>query len=152
MVTMQGKRPYPPLYLLLSIGLITLLNREWPLARWLDWPWRWAGAPLIAFGIAAAIALRLQFRRHDTTIRPFEKSNALITSGPYRVSRNPIYVVMALTLVGVAIMYGSASPFAVIPLFVWWINFEFIRREEKGLTETFGDEYIAYTKKVRRWL
>jgi protein-S-isoprenylcysteine O-methyltransferase Ste14 len=123
-----------------------------PGARWLDWPWRWTGVAPVAFGFIVAIGVNLQFRRHGTTIKPFEESSALVTGGPFRVSRNPIYVGMTVALMGLGVLLGSVTPFLVVPLFVWWIDKQFIRVEEQALTETFGEEYTEYQSNVRRWL
>jgi len=94
----------------------------------------------------------VQFRRHDTTIIPFEQSTALIAKGPYRYSRNPLYISMTLILVGLWILLGSLSPVVVVPLFVWWISTRFIANEERHLEAQFGRTYLEYKTKVRRWL
>jgi len=94
----------------------------------------------------------VQFRRHDTTIIPFEQSTALIAEGPYRYSRNPLYLSMTLILVGLWILLGSLSPAVVVPLFVWWISSRFIANEERHLEAQFGRTYLEYKTKVKRWL
>jgi protein-S-isoprenylcysteine O-methyltransferase Ste14 len=94
----------------------------------------------------------MMFRRADTTIKPFQESSALITSGPFRLSRNPMYVSMTSVLLGVALLLGSLSPFLVLPLLMVLIQRRFIVPEESMLAATFGDAYAAYVRGVRRWL
>ncbi|MEE9302341.1 MAG: isoprenylcysteine carboxylmethyltransferase family protein, partial [Thiotrichaceae bacterium] len=76
----------------------------------------------------------------------------LVTSGMYRYTRNPMYVGLAILLTGWAIYLGSASPFLLIPLFVFVLTIQQIKPEEVILEEKFGQEYINYKNSVRRWL
>ncbi len=84
--------------------------------------------------------------------KPFEHSTHPITGGMYKVSRNPMYLGMVVILLGIAVLFGSISPFISIPVFIWLIQSNFIRLEEAALEETFGDEYREYKTRVRRWL
>jgi len=122
-----------------------------PIARWLAWPWRAFGTIPVAVGLLLGLAASGHFTRHDTTIVPFEQSSELITEGPYRYSRNPLYVSMTLLLVGICLFLGSLSPAVIVPLFVWWIATRFVAKEERHLETQFGDTYLAYKAKVRRW-
>ena len=72
--------------------------------------------------------------------------------GPFRFTRNPIYLGMVLLLSGAAVGLGSLSPWFVIPPFILAIAFDVIPAEEAMLTETFGDAYRAYQSRVRRWI
>ena len=67
-------------------------------------------------------------------------------------TRNPMYLGLTLTLVGIATLLGSLSPWLVVPAFAVAISRLFIRHEEQTLQERFGDEYLAYRKTVRRWI
>jgi protein-S-isoprenylcysteine O-methyltransferase Ste14 len=96
--------------------------------------------------------LRYIFYRRDTTIKPFAKSDQLITNGIYRISRNPIYIGMVVFLVGTAILFGSATPWIVRPFYPWLINRKFILIEEEMLEKEFGEEYRKYKSRVRRWI
>ena len=73
-------------------------------------------------------------------------------SGPYRFTRNPMYLGMTTALTGVAILLGTLTPFLLIPLFAAWIDFRFISREETMLVGTFGEEYERFRREVRRWI
>ena len=90
--------------------------------------------------------------RRGTTLHPFGEPTALVTDGPYRFSRNPLYLSLALLLLGAAVYLGSLTPFVVVPAFVWAINASFIRPEEAKLAAAFGDAYRDYCRRVRRWL
>ena len=71
--------------------------------------------------------------------------------GPYRISRHPIYLGMAMILIAVAVLAGSVTPLLVVPLFVGIMATWFVPAEEKMLEETFGQEYLDYKKRVRCW-
>ena len=150
--TPPSPRFYPPVLLLVAVVLMVALHYVLPVARWLAWPWRALGALPIAVAVLVGFWGAVQFRRHDTTIIPFEQSTALIAEGPYRYSRNPLYISMTLILVGLWILLGSLSPVVVVPLFVWWISSRFIANEERHLEAQFGRTYLEYKTKVRRWL
>jgi len=150
--TPPSPRFYPPVLLLMAVVLMVVLHYVLPVARWLAWPWRALGALPIAVAVLVGFWGAVQFRRHDTTIIPFEQSTALIAEGPYRYSRNPLYLSMTLILVGLWILLGSLSPAVVVPLFVWWISSRFIANEERHLEAQFGRTYLEYKTKVRRWL
>ncbi len=150
--TPPSPRFYPPVLLLMAVVLMVVLHYVLPVARWLAWPWRALGALPIAVAVLVGFWGAVQFRRHDTTIIPFEQSTALIAEGPYRYSRNPLYISMTLILVGLWILLGSLSPAVVVPLFVWWISSRFIANEERQLEAQFGRTYLEYKTKVRRWL
>lgn len=145
-------RLYPPVLLLLCAVLMIVLHYVLPVAKWLGWPWRLLGALPIAAALLVGLLAAIQFRRHDTTIIPFEQSTALIAEGPYRYTRNPLYLSMVLILIGIWIVLGSLSPVAVVLLFVWRISSRFIANEERHLEAQFGRTYLEYKTKVRRWL
>lgn len=145
-------RIVPPVYLLAAIVTMIALHSLLPATIIIHSPWRWLGAAIAtsAFGFAFwAVGL---FSRHKTTIKPGDISSHLVTVGPYRYTRNPMYVSMTLLLAGVAVMLGSATPWLVIPLFVAVINHNVIPVEEAVLGETFGDAYRDYCRRVRRWV
>jgi len=145
--------PYlPPSLLFLVLAGMLLLHWVLPLGRWLDPPWTWLGLLPLGIGIGLVLACALLFSKRGTTIKPFEQSEALLTEGPYRYSRNPIYVGMVLTLVGVALLLGTRSPAFLIPVFMWMITNQFIVAEEVMLEERFGEAYDEYRQRVRRWI
>jgi protein-S-isoprenylcysteine O-methyltransferase Ste14 len=142
----------PPIHLAAAIAAMAVLHETLPIMRLFFTPWRWLGLiPLIA-GILLAVWARLLFKKHQTTIKPGEVSNRLVTEGPFRFSRNPIYVGMVLVLAGAAILFGSLSPWLMIPIFIGVIARNVIPVEESMLREKFGAEYQQYQASVRRWL
>lgn len=145
-------RILPPVYLLMAILSMIALDWQLPLAQWVHHPWTWLGAPLIVLGLVPAVSINAIFRKRGTTIRPFHESSTLVTEGFFRYSRNPIYVGMVMALIGVALSLGSASPWVVIPVFAIIIDVLVIRVEERMLRVTFGEQYVDYQSRVRRWL
>ena len=102
---------------------------------------------LLLDGMAAGL-----FRRRGTAVEPWKPSTVLIAEGPYRFSRNPIYVGFAITYVGLAIAMDSAvALFLLLPCLAVVDQFV-IAREERYLAAKFGADYDTYRKKVRRWL
>ena len=142
----------PPVYFLLTILIMVALHYLAPLARWTVLPWKWLGLFPVLVGIWLGGVANILFRRNSTTIKPFEESSALVTAGPYRFTRNPMYLGMVLVLVGTAILMGTVSPIVVIPLFAWLIAVRFIRFEEAMLEGRFGETFVDYKRRVRRWI
>lgn len=113
---------------------------------------------LVALGIACAgaglwfgISALGLFHRHSTKAEPWKPSSALVTSGAYRFTRNPMYVGMLLLYVGLALIAGGFwTGVAIVPVFLT-LNFYVIAREEAYLERRFGTAYTAYRGKVRRW-
>ena len=114
-------------------------------------------AAFVAFGLlggATAFAGNMEFRRAKTTINPFRPQNttALVTSGVYRFTRNPMYLGLALLLLGWAIFLCSAWALTGPVLSVLYIGRFQIKPEEKILSAKFGAAYSEYASRVRRWL
>ena len=112
----------------------------------------YAGIGLMAVGISFAVYGKKQFDHAGTPVRPFTKSSALVMSGPFRFSRNPMYLAMVVVLIGVGLALGKIAPFAVIPIFIMWIRSRFIRYEEQIMEARFGAAYLDYKNRVRRWI
>ena len=147
----------PPPLLFWPVGRVfgILLEWLWPL-DWLDSlppPLRyWLGGGLFVAGAALlAMAIRL-FRRADTAIPPWEPSTALVTTGVYGLSRNPIYLGMILIYVGIALAFAASWAFLLLVPVLIALEIEVIRREEAYLESRFGEAYRQYRRKVRRWL
>ena len=148
----RTNRLLPPVYFLSAMILMVLLRLFLPImgGRW--WPWHLGGAVLIFLGAALNIAADNQLKQHNTTVKPFQPSKALVTEGVFRFSRNPMYLGMVGILTGLGILLASLTPFLVIPIFAWWLTIRFIVPEEQSLMEQFGPAYLAYKTQVRRWL
>jgi len=109
---------------------------------------------LVVIGQSIGISGIVSFRRARTTINPVKPSAAssLVTSGVYRVTRNPMYLGLLVTLVAWAVFLSNLVALLAAPLFVLYINRFQINPEERVLSSLFGAEYAVYKEKVRRWL
>ena len=142
----------PPVYFLATLVTMVVVNAFFPVVQIIQSRTRFGAVLLIVFGGWLAAAGSKLFDKHQTTVRPFEESTALVKDGPYQYSRNPMYLGMVVLLVGVATILGTLTPFLIIPLFVWVITARFIVHEEEALERRFGQEYHNYRATVRRWL
>jgi protein-S-isoprenylcysteine O-methyltransferase Ste14 len=146
------KHILPPTYLLAAIVLMAVLHFLLPLRRVLTFPWRLLGIVPFLVGVALNLAADRQFTRHGTTVKPFERSTSLITTGVYRISRNPMYLGFVLILLGIAVFLGSLSPFFITVVFAVLMDFVFIQTEERMIATEFGEAWLAYKAMVRKWV
>jgi protein-S-isoprenylcysteine O-methyltransferase Ste14 len=131
---------------------MTGLHWYFPSIRLLEAPYRYVGAIVIVLSIGLMLWAARLFNRADAGIIPFTPATSLVVVGPYRFTRNPMYLGMAGTLLGVALLFGTLAPLMVIPVFVALVEWRFIRAEEAMLAATFGDAYTQYKSRVRRWV
>jgi protein-S-isoprenylcysteine O-methyltransferase Ste14 len=143
--------PPPLLYVagfLAGVGLEIAFPIDGP-ATWL----RVAGGVV---GVGAWLALdgaaMVWFRRAGTSMIPFNPTTALVTSGPYRFTRNPMYVGMALLYAGLALALGVVWALIALPAVILVVDRLVIAREEPYLERKFGSEYTGYKARVRRWV
>lgn len=129
------------------------LDRRWQPLPWDDGvvshllAWLW-----LAAGLGLFVWTLWTFHRHRTTVNPYAGASELCVDGPFRFSRNPIYLGDWLILVGVALWMNSLWPLVFAP-FIWLLlRYGVIRHEEAHLEAKFGDAYRAYKVRVRRWL
>lgn len=145
----------PPPIVSLVFGVLSYaLGRLLLLGRF-DFSMRTATAVSLAvIGLAIILTSVFVFRRASTTINPIkiEEASALVTSGPFRFSRNPMYLGMLLILTGLAIWLGEISGLIALPLFAAYITAFQIKPEEAMMKEIFGDAFAGYAQKTRRWI
>jgi protein-S-isoprenylcysteine O-methyltransferase Ste14 len=144
----------PPIYAI-SIGMLMwLLNQYAPFTHWISSPWNVAGLVLMVIAFSFDLWSLLLFFRSHTTANPMkpESSSKIVTSGLYQCSRNPMYVGLLMILLGYAIWLGGLTPFLMLPLFIFLITTQQIIPEEETLQKKFGQEYLDYKARVRRWL
>ncbi len=109
----------------------------------------------LAFVVAAVVLFVpavLAFRRAGTPPEPHKPTTAIVTSGPYRFTRNPIYVSFTLVQLGIALWTGSGWILALLVPVIVLMHYGVIAREERYLERKFGDEYNEYRRHVRRWV
>ena len=149
---MASKNLQPPTYLLLTILVMVAFHWLLPLTQIVPGLWRLTGLMPLVGGISLNIAADRAFQRAGTTVKPFEASTTLITTGVFRISRHPMYLGFVLILLGVAVILGSLTPWLVIPIFAILMDRVFIQAEERLLAEQFGQSWLVYKAGVRRWL
>jgi protein-S-isoprenylcysteine O-methyltransferase Ste14 len=143
----------PPAALALCVGAAWLADRVWPApflpSAWPRWP---LGGALVVLGLTVELWALVLFRRARTSILPIRPTSAIIESGPYRYSRNPVYVGMFAIVVGAAIALDSLWQFAALVAFYVMIRWGVVAREEAYLSRKFGAAYLDYARRVRRWI
>ena len=116
-------------------------------------PLVWLGVVLIVLGIGLSVTAAMLFRREDTEVNPTSPANRkLVTSGPFRRTRNPMYLGLVLATLGIALWVG-AWPMLLAPIAVFattnWVHIPF---EEEKMRRQFGPSFDAYANKTRRWI
>ena len=112
----------------------------------------WIGGGFVALGLALIFWAAFVMTRARTTVVPHLRASTLVTSGPFRMSRNPIYLGDALILAGLMLRWGAWWTLPLVALFIFIITQRFILSEEARLTEDFGPAFDAWCQKTRRWL
>ena len=148
-----GLRFPPPLLPALVVGGGWLLDHRWPLPLPIgEAAARGPGIAVIGLALALAAAALWQFRRARTHVEPWQPTRSVIQTGLFRYSRNPIYLAFCIATGGCALLFDNGwILLGLIPL-VGLLTLLVIRREERYLEAKFGDDYLAYKRRVRRWL
>ena len=107
---------------------------------------------LIGAGIILAVMAIVEFRRHRTTVIPHETPTAMVQSGIYKRSRNPIYLGDVLILAGLILRFDAVVSLVLVPVFVWVLERRFILPEEDRLRRTFRVDFARYERQTRRWI
>lgn len=150
-MTLREMIDLPPLWLALFAGLAWAQATALPVGGFGAWGGP-AGAALILAGIATMAAAFVEFRRHRTSVVPHQTPRALITTGIYRLSRNPIYLADALILAGLCLRWDAVPSLLLVPVFMGVVTARFIRPEEARLAAGFGPAFAAWAEGTRRWL
>ena len=152
-------RPYqrhaldiPPVYFALAILSMLALDRWLPIARIGHPLFTYLGVIAIIGGVMLAVVAVRLFAKAETGVKPFTPSTAVVQSGPYRLTRNPMYLGMMIVLTGGFLLSGSVSPILIIPIFFRWIHNRFVLPEEAHMERHLGEAYLDYKQSVRRWL
>lgn len=142
----------PPLIYLGALALGLLLEWIWP-TRLADWRGTLAlGVAIVLCGTVGVAWSFYAMRRGQTPVNPYKPATAIVGDGPYRFSRNPIYVANAVIYIGLAVAINTLWPLALIPVLIAILHVGVIAREEQYLEQKFGEDYLRYKRSVRRWL
>ncbi|MCH8036317.1 MAG: isoprenylcysteine carboxylmethyltransferase family protein [Proteobacteria bacterium] len=142
----------PPLiclgFLLLGLGL----DRLWPVAVLPEIAQSPVGGVLIGLGVLVVLAAVRRFKAVGTSFHTHKPATAIISDGPYGVSRNPIYLGLIAIYLGVGVMADAGWVAVLLGPLLLVMHFGVITREERYLERKFGDEYLRYKAAVRRWI
>ncbi len=134
----------------LIVGLVT--NALFPVAFLPRVLSRMLGWPLIGGGLLLGVYGFRTLRGAGTNVDPSESTSALVLEGPYRFTRNPLYVAMTLLYGGISARANALWPMLLLPLVLRVMRGGVIEREERYLERLFGEEYLRYKARVRRWI
>lgn len=143
----------PPVWALIYVILAAAVSWYYPWRAIVDLQIVWLGIALVVIGFAIAFSAAMLFRRKGTEINPTSETNKLLLiEGPYRFTRNPMYLGLTIVTLGIAFWVGALPMFAA-PLFVFLTaNFVHIPFEEAKMRRQFGPGFDDYAAKVRRWI
>lgn len=147
---------FPPGVPLLTILMGVALNRLWPLESW------FGPSPPASYWIGGAIVVAaiLGFgfysvtlvRRSGQSENPWKPTTEILDRGPFGLTRNPMYLQMVLACIGVAIMLRNTWILLLVPVCAWVLHRFAILQEEAYLERKFGERYLSYKRRVRRWI
>ncbi len=150
-----GVRFPPPLFFILGFAVSLLVHKFLPLyliADSLRGVFSIIGKLFTFIGLAFMIWGLLTFHRFRTAVSPYQPPSRVVTSGPYRFSRNPMYVGFTIAYIGGILAKNTLWALLLLPLVLWLLTMLVIRPEERYLARTFGSVYTDYANRVRRWL
>lgn len=143
---------HPPILLLLHLLVAYLLNKFLLLPLSFPKVLVWIGYALVLIGLGLSASAVARFMRARTTLDPHGAVSNIVTTGPYRFSRNPIYIGMVCFLIGFPLIFKSYWGLILSPIFIGLMNTLVIQHEEAYLEKKFGEMYTSYKSRVRRWL
>ncbi|WP_426753809.1 methyltransferase family protein [Myxococcus sp. Y35] len=146
------QRLLPPRLALILAALMVGFDRFLPGPELVPPAFQWLGLLLILLGLVVTIAARAQFARVRTNIYTFRQPDRLVTDGLFRFTRNPMYLGFSVALAGLAVFLGSGPAMLCVAAYLvisdrWYIAFE-----EDMMRARFGEAYLQYARRTRRWL
>ena len=143
----------PPVLYGVAVLLALLLNWVWPLSILPNTATAiWSGIPLLLFSGALALWGKRSMKQAGTNINPLQPATSLVITGPFRLSRNPLYLSLTILFAGLSLIANNLwGLIALVPVLVI-LHFGVILREERYLEAKFGESYRQYCSQVRRWL
>lgn len=149
---LQKIKILPPFYFLFALAIGWVLELYYPLdlfrAVWIYY----TGLGMIVFSFGLAIWSAMEFKRANTSIDVRQNTTSMVTSGPYRFSRNPLYLSVLLLTVGLSLSLNLGWVIGALILIVPLFHYKVIKQEETYLLQLFEDEYRRYKKTVRSWI
>ena len=146
------KFPFPPGIPAAGLLVGWLLGKLWPLPLSLPTWTRWIEWPLFVVAPSLAVWAVVTFRRHKTVVDPRGKVTTIVIAGPYRFTRNPMYVALMLIYTAGALAIGNVWVAVLIAPVFFALNNGVIAPEERYLQSAFGEQYAGYQRRVRRWV
>lgn len=151
-IVMTDKRILPPTALVITIVMMTLLYFIFPIKKMLVFPVNAAGIGVLLVGALISIRGSNKFVQEKTTVMTFDTPTVLVIDGMYQYSRNPMYLGFVLVVFGIWMLVSSLSTLFVAISFFILMDRYYIPFEERVLQKKFGTSYMAYKKRVRRWI
>ena len=142
----------PPLIFAGGLGAGLLANRVRRVPFLPERASRALGWPLVAAGISLGLWGLREMRRAGTNVDPYRPTTVIVERGPYRFTRNPLYVGMTLVYLGFSARANALPAIALLAAVLHLIHHHVIKREERYLERKFGEEYLGYKNRVRRWI
>lgn len=142
----------PPLIYAGALAFGLIVHRFFPVKLFPGAGARLLGRVCMSISGILAFSAFLEMRRAGTHADPRQPATALVTQGPFRLTRNPLYLSMTLLYTGIALMVNSLWAILMLPGALIVIRYGVINREERYLERTFGEQYLSYKAKVRRWI
>jgi protein-S-isoprenylcysteine O-methyltransferase Ste14 len=140
--------PFVAMLIAMTAGLIHSRLGPWPEVLCMPL----IGGMLGVAGFTFMMWARMLFTCRGTTLFVGQEASQLVCDGPFRFSRNPMYIGVLVSLLGLALWIGTVPLYVAVPFTFMTFNFFHIPREEQRLRESFGERYLTYSKEVRRWL
>jgi protein-S-isoprenylcysteine O-methyltransferase Ste14 len=148
----SGVRFPPPLLYAIPLGIGLLIQRFYPVAILPRGIALVPGVLLVALGLALVAVAMASFFRARTSPIPIKPTTAIVATGLYRFTRNPMYLGLALLYLGITLWVDTLWPLLFLPLVLFTVQRTVIAREERYLEAKFGEEYQSYKARVRRWI
>jgi len=142
----------PTTYFMVLLVLSMVAHFFFPIMTVIRSPLNYAGIVLFALGVFLNLWTDTLFKKTSTTVKPYLDPTAFISFDPFGFTRHPMYLGMALSLLGSAVFTGSLAAFASPVVFVVLMEVLFIPFEEENMERIFGSEYTEYKRRVRRWI
>ncbi len=142
----------PPLIYVSALAIGLLANRIYPIGLLSRGLLRATGLPLVFGGLVIGLLGFREMRRAGTNVDPYHPTTSIVDAGPYQFTRNPLYVGMTLMYCGISALSNAFAPILLLPVVLAIMRRGVIEREERYLERKFGDEYLSYKERVRRWM